>query len=248
MLLKCGIQYEFRYIHKLRLPPSASLVRGKVSHEVCEDNFRQKIETKEDLPVEEVKDLFSTHWEEEKYAIAFTEKELDGSTPKKVMGQFKDTGIGMIEVFHKEQSPLILPEHVEKKFIIEFEGGYPHLMGIWDVLDEKNINELKFVSKSPPADDLLYDIQVTCEDYGYRNTFKKLPEKLIKRYTVATKIPKTVVQEMGPRDDETIKRFLFRLENAMGIIERGQFQPAPIGSWWCSPDWCGYWQKCKYRP
>ena len=27
-------------------------------------------------------------------------------------------------------------------------------------------------------------------------------------------------------------------------IQRQVFLPAPPGAWWCSPQWCGYWEEC----
>ncbi len=27
--------------------------------------------------------------------------------------------------------------------------------------------------------------------------------------------------------------------------ERLEFLPAPLGAWWCSARWCGYWERCR---
>jgi len=29
-------------------------------------------------------------------------------------------------------------------------------------------------------------------------------------------------------------------------VKKGVFHPAPIGSWWCSPRFCGYWFSCPF--
>lgn len=109
MLLRCGMQYEFRYIKGLKIAPSGSMIRGRSCHKSEESNFKQKIKTNFDLPTEQVKDIFSDEWERNKYQIQWSEEELNGESPIKVEGKFKDTGIGLIEVYHKELAPLCYP-------------------------------------------------------------------------------------------------------------------------------------------
>ena len=53
MFLKCGEQFRRRYECNEIIPPSASLARGTCGHKSLEANFRQKIETREDLFVPE---------------------------------------------------------------------------------------------------------------------------------------------------------------------------------------------------
>lgn len=249
MLLKCGIQYQFRYVDKKIIPPSGSTVRGSVGHKTAEENFKQKILSQEDMPIEQVVDIYASRWEVEKHSISFTDKELAGSSPKNVIGIFKDSGIELIKKFHEDHSPAVHPAAVEKSFRVEHAGGYPALVGQIDVVDiDDGINEFKFVGKSPIDREIDTDVQITAYDYCFRNEYGRPPSKLIKRYAVANKKPLTKIQEAPARDDETLKRFLFRLERAMLIIKSGIFQPAAIGSWVCSEKWCGYYRLCKYRP
>ncbi len=238
MLLRCGEQYRRRYIQKEIIPPSGSMVRGRSAHKAEEFNFKQKITTNTDLPIEIVKDTFSDEWERNKYNIQWTEEELDGDSPAKREGKYKDVGISLIEVYHTELAPQAHPIAVEDKFTVQFEGGYPELTGIIDRIDGgDNIIDLKFVGKSPSIDDLAKDIQITSYDFGFRHKYKMKPYLLKKEYAVATKKPKTVIQESKPRDDETLNRFLRRLESAMGAIGKGNFLPASHGWWGCSQKW-----------
>jgi hypothetical protein len=249
MLLKCGIQYEFRYVNGKIAPPSASLVRGKCGHKTLEKNFKQKIESKQDLPVDELKDTFSDEWEKSKYEIAWKTKEMGDLSPAKAGGIFKDSGIAMIGKFHEEQSPVIYPVAVEDPFEILFEGGYPKLIGFTDRIDEgEEIGEVKFVSKSPNADDARTDIQLTIEEFGYRMKYGRPPKKLKKQFAISTKEPKTLSQEVEHRDDATINRLMWRIQASMMALQKGVLTPAPHGAWWCSENWCGYWNQCKYRP
>jgi len=54
MFLRCPRQYEFRYIHGLKIPPSGAMVQSKVRHQTLEQNYRQKIQSSKDLRVEQV--------------------------------------------------------------------------------------------------------------------------------------------------------------------------------------------------
>lgn len=249
MFLKCGEQYRQRYIDGKIVPPSAALVRGKCGHHANEINFSQKIETRTDLPIDDVKDAFSDAWEREKYAIAWTEKDLNGDSPSVASGKVKDQGIALVEIFQKEQAPLIQPVAVEQTFDVHFDGPFPKLTGIMDRIDEDEaIAEVKFVSKAPPADDIITDIQLTIYELGYRAQHGRPPKKLRKQWAVSTKVPKTVCQEVDHRDDDTITRLMWRLQVALEALEKGVFIPAPHGAWWCSSIWCGYWTSCKYHP
>ena len=248
MFLRCGEQYRRRYVEGKIIPPSAALVRGKSCHKAEQINFRQKIETKIDLAVDDVKDAFATDWDENAYSIAWTEKELDGDSPKKAAGRFKDQGIALVEIFHIEQAPLARPVSIEDEFSVNFDGGYPPLIGYMDRIDEgRIIAEEKFVSKSPVANEILKDVQLTCYDMAYRSKHGHKPNELWKQWAVATKTPKTILQKALPRDDDTIHRFLWRLEAFLSALEKGIFLPAPNGHWCCSEAWCGYWHDCKYR-
>ncbi len=249
MLLKCGIQWEFRYDKGIVIPPNASLVRGRCGHKTLEKNFKQKINTKVDLPLDEVKDIFSDEWERSKFEIAWSEKDLEGESPAKATAKYKDSGIQLIDKFHVEQSPAIQPVTVEDKFEIKFEGNYPSLIGYIDRVDEhEEIGEVKFVGKSPQTDDAKTDIQLTIYDAAYRVTHGHPPKKLKKQFAIATKAPKTVSLEEPSRDEETITRLLNRLLVSMQCLKSGIFVPAPQGAWWCSANWCGYWSQCKYKP
>ena len=249
MLLKCGIQWEFRYLKNKIVPPGASLVRGKCGHKSLEFNFMQKVVSKEDLPVSMVKDFFSDEWESSKFQIAWTEKDLDGKSPKVATAKFKDSGIQLVEKFHEEQSPVIQPVTVEEKFEVPFEGDYPSLVGVIDRVDEgEEIGEVKFAGKSPQKDDAKTDIQLTIYDAAYRVMHGHPPKKLKKEFAIATKEAKTMVLEEPPRDDATVNRLLNRLLVSMQCLKSGIFVPAPQGAWWCSANWCGYWDQCNYHP
>ena len=248
MLLNCGIQYDFRYVQGIKIPPAAAVIRGACGHRTNERNFRQKIESRIDLPKEEILATFSDEWEKGKYGIAWREEELAGDSVAKAEGKWKDSGIGLIGKYHEEQAPLVQPVLIEEKFRVEFHGDFPPLDGIIDrITEDESVEDDKFVGKTPPEDDALKDVQLTCYHLGYRAKFGKDPKALRKRFAVDLKTPKTVVREAPPREKAQLDRFLFRLEAGMKSIKSGIFLPAANGSWICSERWCGFFFLCKYH-
>jgi len=54
--LSCPAKWYFRYALGLAEPPTGTLALGTAFHSVLAANFRQKIETKQDLPAQELED------------------------------------------------------------------------------------------------------------------------------------------------------------------------------------------------
>jgi len=249
MYLRCGEQYYRRYILGEKIPPSGNMIRGKSCHKAEEVNFKQKIETKIDVPIDNVKDIFSDEWERGKYEIAWSPEELDGDSPKLAEDKFKDSGISLISAYHNEIAPNATPTYVEKDFLIEFEGdNFKPLYGIIDRIDNDEIViDAKFQSKSPSENDAQKDIQLVAYQLGFEKITGHKPKKLRKEYSIATKIAKTKIQEIDAHDTERINRLLFTLERVMDAIGKGIFLPATIGHWCCDPRYCGYYKSCKLR-
>lgn len=248
MLLRCGESYRRRYLIGDIIPPSGAMVLGSCGHKAEEKNFKQKIESKTDIHIDEVKQEFSETWEEKKLEIEWKKEDLDGDSVKKAEAKEKNRGISLVDVFHREQAPSIQPAFVEEKFEVHFEGGYPKLIGFLDnVTDEEIIFDYKFSRKSPIKDDILNDSQITAYDFGYRAKFGRKPKGMKKVWSVSTKVPKTVMQEAVPREEAQIERFMLRLEKAMACIEKEVFLPAAPGSYLCSEKWCGYYPSCRVR-
>lgn len=249
MLLRCGEQYRRRYIQGEKIPPPGRVIRGRCGHEATAYNFVQKVSSRQDLSEDAVLTAFVDAWDSAKYEIAWAPEELDGESPKKAEGRMKDSGIKLVSLYHKEQSPQVQPTVVETSFEVEFYGDFPKLVGVVDrITEEGSVEEDKFVGKTPPEDDALGDIQLTCYQLGYQMKYGEPPTKLRKRFAVDLKMPKTVIREAPPREQTQIDRFLFRLELAMKAIRQSIFLPASNDAWVCAPKWCGYYQTCKVRP
>lgn len=238
MYLRCPRQYEFRYIQGLRRPPSGALVLGSSWHKAIERNYRQKVQTEIDLPLEDVQDCFSDAFDQ-----AFTEDvELDEGEDK---GQLKDTGVLITTEHHKLIAPKVQPLFVEQEFNLDLGAGFPFtLKGFWDVIErDGTIADNKSYSKTPSQSDLDKDIQFSAYATAYRAIHQKIEPGLRMDCVVKTKVPKAV-QLHTKRSNDDCRWFLGLVEKVAQAIQSGTFFPNP-SSHLCSPKWCGYWSQCR---
>ncbi len=234
MFLRCPLQYKFRYIDGLKIPPTSSLTLGKSVHSALEGNYRQKIETKQDLPAEKMLDLFSDRWEKEVQETIFDEDENAGT--------IKDDGIKLVGIYHGQISPTIQPKLVEKEFNLSFENVNYTLKGIIDLVDvEGTIIDHKTAKRSMMTEDVESNIQLTCYSLAYRSLFGTPEKELRFDVMVKTKIPK-LQQISTSRTQADIDRFLKVVGYVSKAIQSGLFYPCEDRQT-CS--WCGYRGICK---
>jgi hypothetical protein len=57
---------------------------------------------------------------------------------------------------------------------------------------------------------------------------------------------RSVVTQRSSREEADIQRLELRLQAAEKAKQAGIFLPTNPESWWCSANWCGYFQVCPY--
>lgn len=247
MYTRCPEQYRRRYIEKHIIPPGIAFVRGISFHKGAEYNFKQKINTKQDLPVEQVKEVIASEVDyivKNKGVLLTQEEEKIGK--KKVLGKIKDEAVSLGELFIKDSAPYIQPVVVEDKEIIEIPEASYNLMGVLDVVDEKDvIIDFKTSSKSKSQEEADKSLQLTMYALTFRKKFKRATNGLRLEVFVAKKEPE--IQRLTThRTVEDVEAFVNRVNSIIKGIKAGVFPPATPGAWWCDPRFCGYYYTCKY--
>jgi putative RecB family exonuclease len=233
MYLRCPLQYKFRYIDLLKIPPVSALTLGKSIHSALEGNYSQKIETKKDLPSEQVIDIFSDSWENNVKETTFEEDEKPG--------EVKDDGVKLVSIYHKQVSPTIQPKLVEKEFNLAFENVDYTLKGYIDLIDTEDIIiDHKTTKRSMNQEDVSSDLQLSCYAMAYRFLFGGLEKELRFDVMVRNKTPK-IQQITTTRTQEDINRFLKVLAYVSKAIKSGIFYPNK--NFMCSV--CGYVKLCR---
>lgn len=238
MFLRCPRQYWYRYIQGIKTPASGEMVQSRVWHKTLEINYRQKIDSKVDLPLGEMLENFSNIFDE---SIKYEEIIFEKSSPVFL----KDQGLQIVEMHHTHIAPNVHPMLVEKFFTVSLGEDFPYeLTGVWDLVEEGGIIvDNKAQGRAKSQNDLDKDLQMTVYSLGYRALYGEI-EKGIRIDAVIKNKNLKVTQLETSRTNEECRWLLGLIENVASAIQKEAFFPNPDG-WHCSPVYCGYYQQCK---
>jgi len=240
--MQCQGRWFFRYHpdFMLKIPPNAFMAQGTSVHKAQEVNYRQKIKTYKDLPVDDVLDVCHD-----------TFKELASSTDwqGKSPDQFLYQSLQLAELYHTVVAPNVQPVAVEEGF--ETVVYDVLLVGYIDVVQEGGIvRDTKTTAKRPKDTVFQESLQVIAYDLGHKVMFGQPPQKLVLDYLVSTKEPYHLPLE-GTVTEKEINRFMFIVKSAIKqmkrILDDWEENPPMLcepGFYGCHPQWCGYWDIC----
>lgn len=237
--LRCPLQYYWRYVEGLKVPPPSAVVFGLATHRAVEHNYRHKLRSGEDRPTEEIQEVFAEEFDR----LAPEAQWEEGEKP----GEVKDEGIRTTELYMREVAPKTDPAAVEEPFEVEFGNVEYTLKGVVDLVDRKGtIIDTKTSKRTPAEDQLAKDLQLTAYSLGYR-TAVGVPEAGLRMdYIVRTKSPKIVSLSAEPRDQKELDRLLKLIGYVARAIRDELYFPQPH-NFTCTPNGCGYWNICQER-
>jgi CRISPR/Cas system-associated exonuclease Cas4 (RecB family) len=233
MYLRCPLQYFFRYVCHMRTPPSGDMTLGRTVHQAIAENYRQKIKSRQDLPLAQLTDAFSQRWEREASEARFDEDEKPG--------ELKDEGVRLLTAYHEGISPRVQPAQVEYEFLVDTGKSRMPIMGFIDLIDDQGyIVDHKTTKRSFPTDAAEKDLQLTAYAMAYRATFGGQEKGVRLDVMVRNKQPK-IQQLRSTRTQEDIDRFLRLVKQ----LERGIRAEAfyPNEGYMCG--YCGYGEMCE---
>jgi CRISPR/Cas system-associated exonuclease Cas4 (RecB family) len=243
MFQRCPMQWYFRYIQGLKVPPKSALIIGSGVHAGQENIYKSKMV---DGKYNETETLDCTA---EYVETADKREEIDWDKPK---GEVKDLAVLLVRTYIGEKIPDQIEqediESVEKGFSVDFETDVVafEMIGFTDLELKDKIIDFKTTGRTPkvldPADLLQTSLYSTA----------KQKDKVEVQYLVKLKTPKVVILP-GPEDmtllkdltNKAILRTYIALENA---VKTGSFEPSGITHPWAC-GMCGYGEKglCKYH-
>lgn len=234
--LKCGLKYEFEYVKKVERPTTWSLWRGTALHLTRRKNLEQKITSKTDLPLEELRESSLEMVKDAVQSEAFVQE------PEIEAANVIDQGLRVDYMdFQRTTQPVV----VEQLYKVAPVGYDYSLFGTVDLYDsEQNLRDLKTVGRTPQMADLLRSTQMSTYQLFAMSKGMKV-KKIQHDYLVFRKKGvEAVPLEVEPRTKEDLRGLLDTYQQAVTGISAGIFLPAPAGSWWCSPKWCSFWPIC----
>lgn len=247
MFLRCARQWAFRYIEGLKVPPSGAMKQGNAFHRMAERNYAQKMETRVDMPGDDLTNFFA-----EEFVTQMQAEEVklgEGET----VGSLKDQGVQLTRVFRNGIAPKVMPVAVEGNFKVPIGKGESQVMlnGYIDVIDEQGrIRDTKAMTpqRVPNEFDLSRDLQLSTyalarklEDVGSLPT-EEQPARLMLDVAVKLVHPEARILPTA-RSIEGLRLHANTIGNVAKAIRADAFPRNPTG-WWCSPKWCGYWDRC----
>lgn len=242
LFLKCGKQWEFRYVRGLKLAPRGAMTLGSAIDRAVSANLVQKIRSRVDLGEREALEIYSDDFDRRAGETEWRDEEP---------GEQKDLGVALLKAHHEVVAPAIDPETVQERFLLETSAGY-ELAGVIDFTERGGVIGDTKTSRTaydpgaarralqPALYDLAYEALRGRPSAGFRY------DVLIK--SGAGKSPARRVQQVSAKLGQDDRHWFF--ETATHVhraIRAGVAMPAPEGAWYCSPRWCGYWSRCKGR-
>ncbi len=241
------MQYKFRYEDGIKSPPGGAMLRGKAAHKGQEMNYLQKLESREDLPLEAVEDFTSDAFEKEKRGTVFGDDKP---------GDVKEAALRAARIYHQEVAPTRQPWWVERqiKIVIPRIGipvmGYIDLVhvGLDPVTRETDnhfaLSDTKTKVKKPTGDEAKKSMQLPFYAIGWEAENGFPLEEVGLDFAVATKTPYIAERQVLEITPFVKERWIDTVAGVLKAIEAGAYYPSTDG-WHCSPKWCGYWKLCE---
>ena len=245
--LRCPEQWRRRYALGEKIPPGVALVKGSAVHRAAEVNYRQKRETRADLPVPDLQEAAAAHVQEMvgREGLMLAPDEATKGMAK-VRGEILDRAVVLTGLFAQRVAPGVQPVLVEESVSIELPNCSHDLFGRLDATDEQDrVRDLKTAGRRKGADEVERSDQLTFYHLAFQRKLGRAPSSVRLDVLVDKGNPEVQVLE-AQRTPLDAAIFVARLNAVLGGIKAGSFPPAPIGAWCCSPRYCGYFMTCPY--
>jgi RecB family exonuclease len=228
--MDCHARWWFKYNLRQPDPPNGNLALGRAVHWSLTQNFLQKVETYEDLPLAGVLALFRESWARERDQAEFRDDEEPS--------QLGFSGEGLVAKYLDEVAPAIEPAAVELH--VEGEIGGVRVQGFIDILDvDGRIIDIKTAKARPSSIEPMNRFQIaTYSQLSPAASGKGRLDILVK-----TKTPKVVLQSFDvSREDVRATQTIYA--RAGQAMRSEHYMPNRL-SMFCSRRHCAYWRSCE---
>lgn len=256
---RCGEAYRRRYVEGEKIPPGFALLIGSSIHKGAEHNFRQKIETHEDLPVDEIIDKAVADFEERACSEVILTAEEESIGAGKVRGAYVDLVADMADIHARVQAPEYQPIAVEVSTVIELPGDRD-LLTVTDLRDDRGrVVDFKTAMRKKHRSEVETSTALTAyaaayrHEYGVYPTAVRLDTVLKPRISTSPRRTTKITRDSdhrqvldGTRGDAELMVLANRIDATQAAIDAGIFTPTSPTAWQCSQKWCGYARTCKF--
>jgi CRISPR/Cas system-associated exonuclease Cas4 (RecB family) len=228
--LDCSARWWFKYGLRLREPKNGNLALGIAVHQALEANFREKLDTKEDLPIAGVTAVFRQAW-----AVISTETEFrDDEDPREIA----QVGEILVAKYMEEAAPSIEPAAVELD--VNGEIGGVKVLGKVDLIDtDGRVVDVKTSARRPSgiAPDYAFQLATYRQLAPGANGEARL-NTLVKTKTVQ------LIQQSYTVSEADLKSTQVLYPLVQEGIRNGLYFPNRQSTL-CSRRNCAFWRQCE---
>jgi RecB family exonuclease len=228
--MDCQMRWWFKYALRYADPATGKMALGRAVHAALTQNFAQKVETQEDLPVTGVVALFRDAWSGERAQTEFR----DDEDPTELGA----CGEALVSKYMDEAAPRIEPATVEMR--VEGTIGGIRVQGWIDLMDVNGrIIDLKTAARKPSGIESDYKFQIAT----YAQLTPGASGEARLDTLVKTKTPAFVTQNFRvTQQDVLATQKLYPL--ARQSMKSEHMMPNRL-SLTCSRRNCSYWRHCE---
>jgi len=241
MYYTCGLQYYWRYIRGMKIPPNWAMTLGSSVDTAINTGYKAKMDSGADAPADVVTDAFVED-------LSARKEETDWEGRK--INDVEKQGVQIVKLWADEVQPRREPENVQAKTVVEFEGGVGYCLLTYrdlDIAPHTVIdNKVSGKRRSGPHE-LEDDLQLQAYSVAYFSEHGVWPEVgldvLLRQKEPAFQELRHKISPLG------IRRFMKLFAAAADAIHKGVFLPVTSRNMAfhrkvCSPESCGYFAVC----
>lgn len=248
---KCGMAYYFRYILEVPVRSNSYMAQGSALHSGAE-KMHIAMYDGDVPPVEYVEQAYEgalTKYFDPGLDVEIMEEDVD-------LGRIKDTGMEMIRIYHKGAGGNIIDPETKKpmrklypvaaervvRTMLEVPDAEPvPFLGVIDIEEPHTVRDLKTKRKLGTQSEADNSLQLSL----YAAVSGK-PDVSIDQLVRKTKtLPARYIRREAHRTQQEIAHAKQIASETAEDIAKGRFRLTMPDSWWCSENWCAYWDRCR---
>ena len=237
LFLQCRLKFYFRYVLKLKKPKTASLHLGNAVHAVLKA-WNKARWVQQPLSLKVVHETYLTAWADN------TEGSVEWEPGEEEAD--KTTGWQLLDTYLRESHlpAAIKPDAVEVPVEADLQQhGLPRLIGILDLVQQRQIIDYKTSATTPNADKVAHNTEIQTCSYAilYRHNTGAQESGMQLHHLVKLKNPKVVITTLPPMSPGQETRLFRQMEAYLEGLHRRDFIPSP--GMHCSS--CEFFNECR---
>jgi hypothetical protein len=228
LMMKCPMQYEWRYCKGEKAPYPVALAEGNAVHRVLQFINNYRMQNKKWLKDKEVADKWAAVWKETQQEVEDWGEESKESVLVR--------GFDLLRTYTREVMTDTSPVDAERFFDVQFNGQ--SVIGYMDLVERDCVSDYKVVGRNPSDGDLKNHMQLAM----YCLVHKCRTGSLI----VFNKKTGRITRMTGNFDPKFWTGWWAEIiERYAKMRKAGVFPPCDASSWCCSEKFCGYYGRCR---